>query len=49
MTLTEQTEMDTFLEEALATGLIRQSKSPLGALGFSIKEKDGKLHIVQDY
>jgi hypothetical protein len=31
MTLTEQTEMDAFLEEALATGHIRQSKSPLGA------------------
>jgi hypothetical protein len=31
MTLTEQTEMDAFLEEALATGRIRQSKSPLGA------------------
>jgi hypothetical protein len=28
MTLTEQTEMDAFLEEALATGCIRQSKSP---------------------
>jgi hypothetical protein len=28
MTLTEQTEMDAFLEEALATGRIRQSKSP---------------------
>jgi hypothetical protein len=27
MTLTEQTEMDTFLEEALATGCIIQSKS----------------------
>jgi hypothetical protein len=33
MTLTEQTEMDAFLEEALATGCIRQSKSPLGAVG----------------
>jgi hypothetical protein len=32
MTLKEQTEMDTFLEEALAAGYIRQSKSPLGAL-----------------
>jgi hypothetical protein len=31
MTLTEQTEMDAFLEEALATGCIRQAKSPLGA------------------
>jgi hypothetical protein len=29
MTLTEQMEIDTFLEEALATRHIRQSKSPL--------------------
>jgi hypothetical protein len=49
MTLTEQTEMDTFLEEALATGRIRQSKSPLRAPVFFIKKKDGKLHFVQDY
>jgi hypothetical protein len=49
MTLTEQTEMDTFLEEALATGCIRQSKSPLGALVFFIKKKDRKLRCVQDY
>jgi hypothetical protein len=49
MTLTEQMEMDAFLEEALATGHIRQSKSPLGALVFFIKKKDGKLHFVQDY
>jgi hypothetical protein len=49
MTLTEQTEMDTFLEEALATGHIRQSKSPLRALGFFIKKKDGKLRFIQDY
>jgi hypothetical protein len=49
MTLTEQTEMDAFLEEALATGCIRQSKSPLGALIFFIKKKDGKLCFVQDY
>jgi hypothetical protein len=47
MTLIEQTEMDTFLEEALATGRIRQSKSPLGAPVFFIK--DGKLHFIQDY
>jgi hypothetical protein len=46
MTLTEQTEMDAFLEEALATGRIRQSKSPLGALVFFIKEKDGKLCFI---
>jgi hypothetical protein len=49
MTLTEQTEMDTFLEEELATGRIRQSKSPLGAPVFFIKKKDGKLCFVQDY
>jgi hypothetical protein len=49
MTLTEQTEMDTFLEEALATGRIRQSKSPLGAPVFFIKKKDGMLRFVQDY
>jgi hypothetical protein len=49
MTLTEQKEMGTFLEEALATSCIRQSKSPLGAPVFFIKKKDGKLHFVQDY
>jgi hypothetical protein len=49
MTLTEQTEMDAFLEEALASGHIRQSKSPLGALVFFIKKKDKKLRFIQDY
>jgi hypothetical protein len=49
MTLMEQTEMDAFLKEALATGRIRQSKSPLGAPVFFIKKKDGKLRFVQDY
>jgi hypothetical protein len=49
MTLTEQTEMDAFLEKALATGHTRQSKSPLGAPVFFIKKKDGKLHFIQDY
>jgi hypothetical protein len=49
MTLTEETEMDAFLEEALATGRIRQSKSPLGAPVFFIKKKDGKLRFIQDY
>jgi hypothetical protein len=49
MTLTEQTEMDAFLEEALATGHIRQLKSPLRAPVFFIKKKDGKLCFVQDY
>jgi hypothetical protein len=48
MTLTEQIEMNAFLEEALATGCIRQSKSPLGAPILFIKKKDGKLRFVQD-
>jgi hypothetical protein len=43
MTLTEQTEMDALLEEALATGHIRQLKSLLGAPVFFIKRKNGKL------
>jgi hypothetical protein len=48
VTLTEQTETDAFLEEALATGCIRQSESPLGPLVFFIKKKDGKL-CCSDY
>ena len=43
MSLVEQAEMDTFLEEALATGRIHPSKSPIGALVFFVKKKDGKL------
>jgi hypothetical protein len=49
MTLMEQMEMDTFVEEALATGRIRQSKSPLGAPVFFITKKDRKLCFIQDY
>jgi hypothetical protein len=49
MTLTEQTEMDAFLEEALTTSHIRQSKSLLDALVFFIKKKDSKLYFIQDY
>jgi hypothetical protein len=45
----EQTELDTFLEDALATGCIHHSKSPIGAPVFFIKKKDGKLCFVQDY
>jgi hypothetical protein len=39
MTLTEQTEMDAFLEEALATRRIRQSKFPSELLSSSSKRK----------
>src|SRR3981189_1326796 len=44
----EQTELDAFLEEALATGRIWHLKSPIGTLVFFIKKKDGRLRFVQD-
>jgi hypothetical protein len=39
MMLTEQTEMDAFLEEALTTSCIRQSKSLLGAQSSSSRRR----------
>jgi len=45
----KQTELDTFLEENLRTGQIQPSKSPIAALVFFIKKKDGSLQLVQDY
>ena len=40
---------DAFLEEALSTGRICPSKSPISTSVFFIKKKDGKLHFIQDY
>ena len=40
MTIEEQAELDAFLEEALKTGCIQQSKSPIGAPVFFVKKKD---------
>jgi len=45
----EQKELDSFLEENLHTRRIRPSKSPMAALVFFIKKKDGSLRLVQDY
>jgi hypothetical protein len=45
----EQKELDGFLEDALTTGRIRPSKSPIGAPVFFVKKKDGGLRFVQDY
>ena len=45
----EQAELDTFIEENLASGRIRPSKSPMAAPVFFIKKKDGSLRLVQDY
>jgi hypothetical protein len=49
MTLTEQKEIDAYLEEAPATGHIRQSKMSLEAPVLFIKKKDGKLCFVHNY
>ncbi len=45
----EQAELDKFLEENLASGRIRPSKSPMASPFFFVKKKDGKLRPVQDY
>ena len=45
----EQAELDKFLEENLALGRIRPSKSLMVAPFFFVKEKDGYLRPVQDY
>lgn len=49
MSANEQEELQRFLEENLAKGYIRPSKSPLSSPVFFIKKKDGKLCFVQDY
>jgi len=49
LSLVEQKELDSFLEENLHTGRIRPSKSPMAAPVFFIKKKDGSLWLVQDY
>jgi hypothetical protein len=45
----EQEQLDAFIEENLASGRIRPSKSPMAAPVFFIKKKDGSLQLVQDY
>jgi len=49
LSLVEQKDLDSFLEENLCTGRIRLSKSPMAAPVFFIKKKDGSLWLVQDY
>jgi len=41
MTIEEQAELDAFLEEALKTSRIWQSKSSIGTPVFFVKKKDG--------
>jgi hypothetical protein len=45
----KQEQLDAFIEENLASGHIQPSKSPMAALVFFIKKKDGSLQLVQDY
>jgi hypothetical protein len=45
----EQAELDEFIQENLASGCIRPSKSPMASPVFFIKKKDGALRLVQDY
>jgi hypothetical protein len=49
MSRDEQAELDAYIEEHLASGRIRPSKSPMASPCFFIKKKDGKLRFVQDY
>ncbi len=44
----EQRELDDFLCKNLMNGCICPSKSPMGALVFFIKKKDGSLCLVQE-
>jgi len=49
LSLVEQKELDSFLEENLHTRRICPSKSPMVTPVFFIKKKDGSLWLVQDY
>jgi len=49
LSLVEQKELDSFLEENLHTRRIRPSKFPMAAPVFFIKKKNGSLWLVQDY
>src|SRR3979490_171841 len=45
----EQAELDIFIQENLASGHIRPSKSPMASPVFFIKKKEGSLRLRQDY
>ena len=46
---TELEVLRAYIEENLANGFIRHSKSPAGAPIFFVKKKDGSLRLVVDY
>ena len=49
MSRLEDEALKEFLDEQLAKGYIRPSKSQYASFFFFISKKDGKLHPVQDY
>ena len=49
MSPSEQKALDEYLEENLAKGYIKPSKSPAASPVFYIKKKDGSLCLVVDY
>ena len=49
MSLRELAALKEFLEENLAKGFIRESKSPAGALILFAPKKDGGLRLCVDY
>ena len=49
LSLVEQKELDSFLEENLRTGQIHPFKSPMAAPVFFIKKKNSSFQLVQDY
>ena len=49
LNLQERTSLDGWIDEQLAKGYIRTSKSPTAAPVFFVKKKDGSLRLVQDY
>jgi len=49
LSASKQKELDVFLKENLESGRIRPSKSLMATPVFFVKNKDGKLRLVQDY
>jgi hypothetical protein len=49
LSISEQEQLDKFLEENLMSGRICPSKSLMAAPFFFVKKNDGSLHPVQDY
>jgi hypothetical protein len=49
LSISEQEQLDKFLEENLTLGRIRPSKSLMAAPFCFVKKKDGSPRLVQDY